>query len=153
MGRAVTVQVTIEGAEEIKAALKAIGVKAEKVLEDAVLEGAEEIRAETARRAPRKTGALAQSIEKKVTKIEPGRVTVQVGPDRKHFYGLFLEFGTQAHEITPKNKKALRLPEGIYASAEHGGIRARPFIRPAFDEKKDEAEAAVGRVLRRKLGI
>ena len=92
------------------------------------------------------------------------RVTVKVGPDvakpkRKgrggttHFYWRFLEFGAQAHEITVKVKKALKIGDNIRPKAKHPGIRAQPFMRPAFDKKQDEAEKKVAQVLRRKLGL
>lgn len=145
--------VKIEGAEEIKAALERAGDRAARILEGAVRAGAEPIRDEMSRRAPRDRGELAGHIEIEVAAKDRTTVKVEAGPDRDHFYGLILELGAQAHEITPQVKKALRIGGEFAANAEHPGIPAQPFMRPALDSKKDEAEKAIEHEIKRALGL
>jgi len=97
-------------------------------LEKAALEGAEIIREEASNRAPRRTGRLAANIIKEVKKTKKDSATVEVGPAKEVFYGMFVERGTSK-------------------------MRAKPFLRPAIDEKKNEAEKAVINALKRRLGL
>lgn len=57
-------------------------------------------------------------------------------------YGHLVEFGTNPHIIRPKNKKALTIGgEGgaVRKLALHSGANPKPFMRPAFDAKKEQA--------------
>jgi len=73
-----------------------------------------------ANRAPVDTGHLAESIKIKteVKSGDNGSMTMKVGPDQSAFYGVFQEFGTKDQP-------------------------ARPFMRPAFEETKDEVLEAL----------
>lgn len=93
------------------------------ILEKAVLDGAEVYEEGMRRRVPTRTGRLKKSITKETTKKSPVMVTVDVGPGKGGFYGLFLEFGTRK-------------------------MAARPFMRPAFDEDKEEVVAVVSAKLK-----
>lgn len=96
-------------------ALKTLpGKVAGKVIRSATLSGAGIIRKEARRRVSVDDGTLKKSISSKLKDKSDTHVTYSVGPTNKAFYGTFLEFGT-----------------------EH--IRPQPFLRPAFDEKKNEA--------------
>lgn len=54
------------------------------------------------------------------------------------------EFGTHAHRIAPRRRRALALGNGvIVASAAHPGARAHPFWRPALYQGEAEATRAV----------
>jgi HK97 gp10 family phage protein len=161
---AIRIKTTVEGADEIIRALKHVGAEADAILNDAVLAAAEPIRAEAERRAPRLTGGGAASIEKKIVDKGKGKARAVVGPDvaqpkrigrggQKHFYMLIQEFGADAHTISPKNKKALAFDGVIVAGAQHPGLTAQPFMRPAWDTKRDEAEEAAADVLRKKLRL
>ena len=61
----------------------------------------------------------------------------------------------QAHPIS--GSQWLRWFEGsepVFArSVQHKGMAAKPFMRPAFDTKKDRARDRAGAALRRRLGI
>jgi len=85
-----------------------------KVIRSATLSGAGIIRKEARSRVAVDDGNLKKNISSKLKNKSDTHVTYSVGPTNKAFYGTFLEFGT-----------------------EH--IRAQPFLRPAFDEKKGEA--------------
>lgn len=163
---AIRIKTTVDGADEIIRALKRIGAEADVILDEAVLAGAEPIRAEAERRAPRLTGKGAESIHKAIENTGRGKARAIIGPDVKeskasykprggtrHFYMLMQEFGVDAHTISPKNKKALAFDGAIVAGAQHHGLTAQPFMRPAWDTKRDEAEEAAADVLRKALGL
>jgi HK97 gp10 family phage protein len=145
--------VRIEGADKIMAALKAKEDEAAHILDDAVKAGAEVISQDAADRAPRRTGALARSIHAQETKHTRTWVEFSVSWDRDHYYGAALEVGAQPHEITPDTAQALLINGEFVSSVRHPGISPRPFLRPAFDSKKDEAERAVGEKLREALKL
>jgi HK97 gp10 family phage protein len=88
-------------------------------LEQAAMAGAEVVRQEASRRAPRRTGMLAGHIVAELKEGSAERVSVAIGPDKDAFYGMFQELGTVHHP-------------------------AQPFLRPALDEKANEATRAVG---------
>lgn len=121
--------VKITGEPELIRKLKALSAAvAGQHLEAAAKIGAEVVREEASRRAPRRTGTLAGDIVAETTIQEGSRVEISVGPGKDAFYGLFLEVGTSK-------------------------MAARPFLRPALDEKKGEVEAAVRDELKRRLGL
>lgn len=162
MASGIRVDVTVEGAEEIKSALKRAGSAAEKILKQATLKGAEVIRDEAERRAPRDEGELAANIVVEVDKGSRTQTKVKIGPDKKRFWGLFQEFGTDPHAIPYKGKRVttrstkkmlLIADDVIRARAEHPGIKARPFMRPAFDKKQDEAEEIVAEEIKKALRL
>lgn len=95
-------------------------------LEQAVKAGAEPIRADASQRAPRRTGKLAGSIIVEPDEKGKTQASVKIGPEKDAFYGLFHEFGTSK-------------------------MAANPFLRPAMDEQKDAAVAAVRRELQKAL--
>jgi HK97 gp10 family phage protein len=66
----------------------------------------------------------------KITFMDPGN------------YAHLVEFGTDPHIIRPKNKKAITVGgEGgvLRKLALHPGTDPNPFMRPAFDAKKEQA--------------
>lgn len=71
-----------------------------------------------------RTGTLRKAIKLGKTKGSKGQKYVLIGVFKKDaYYGRFIEYGTK--------KKS-----------------ARPFLRPAFETKKDEALKEIGRVLK-----
>jgi HK97 gp10 family phage protein len=115
------ITVTITGLDEVEQSLQNLSQKlARSVVRRALRPAGEVLRAEAELLAPRATGFLAEHVGEKVTtsvREEEGRVTV--GPEKNAFYGSFAELGT-------KNQAP------------------RPWLRPAFESKKDEAvEVAV----------
>lgn len=121
--------VTIDGGEELKRRLEAMGDKSLAIAKDAILEGAEIVRQEASRRAPRRTGNLAANIVVGEPKGEkPGELAVVIGPNKDAFYGLFLELGTSK-------------------------MAARPFLVPALKATKKQVQETVAAALRRGLGL
>jgi len=116
----------LEGADELNEALRRLSDRASgELLRQAADAGAEVIRAEAERIAPRDTGVLASNIEDRAIRRQMiGRAQIDIGPTREAWYARFVEIGTSR-------------------------MQAKPFLRPAFDAKKDEAVRAVRAVLRR----
>jgi len=109
----------VEGADVLDHALKRVGDRATGLLlRDAVQKGADVIAEEAKRKAPRRSGALAEGIHGEVVTSKQGQAVADVSFNKKQWYGGLVEKGTK-------------------------NMPAKPFIRPAFDEKADEAEEAV----------
>lgn len=117
--------IKLEGMPELLRQLERLGAEAEQVKKDTLLAGAEVVQQAASEKAPRDTGKLAENIVISDIK-EDG--TVDIGPDRDRFYGLFLEFGTTK-------------------------MSARPFLQPAFEENKDQVQEKMADVIRRELGL
>ena len=129
MARGVEISVRIEGADALAAAFEDLERRvARETMRKALEEAAEVVRAEASRLAPRRTGRLAENI---VTAWEGGRAQAAlIGPragkrsdPKSAFYGLFQELGTSRHP-------------------------AQPFLRPAFEAKREEAVERAADVLR-----
>ena len=90
------------------------------------------------------TGALSNSITSKHNAL---KATVTVGKD----YGVFVEEGTRAHIIKPKNKSFLRFYIGgnpVFAKkVNHPGTKAKPFLEPALKEVEESFISNIKEVL------
>lgn len=103
---------------------------ATKATREAAEVGAEVVRVEAMGRAPvsargsrgHPAGHLASNIVRDTKVVDGTRVEVAVGPSRSAFYGSFVELGTKH-------------------------TAAQPFLRPAFDEKRNAAIKAARGVL------
>lgn len=115
----------LEGMQELLKKLETLGNEAEQVKQEALVAGAKVVQQAASQKAPRDTGKLAENIVISDIK-EDG--TVDIGPDRDRFYGLFLEFGTSK-------------------------MSARPFLQPAFEENKEQVQQKMADVIRRELGL
>ena len=127
MGRgAVTVSVELEGWEELERKLKRIGgeVNVQRVIEDALAEGGEHLKAALQAGAPYRTGQLRGSIV--ISRNGREKYSIRVGPDGDGFYGRFLEYGTRK-------------------------MRPHPWMRPTFDRVAHEVEQAISDALWRKV--
>jgi HK97 gp10 family phage protein len=149
----------IKGLKELYEALQTLPVKLERnVMRSALRAGMKVIMEEAKSNVPARTGALRDSF-KISTRLRKGTVTAKVSVgNEKAFYGRFVEFGTAAHVIAAKNKGQLMFfAGGFYRSVSHPGAKARPFMRPALDNKADDAlrafAAKVRSVLSSKHGI
>lgn len=157
-------------------------------VDEALLAGAEIVQSAQVRRAP---GPYIEiEFVKSVKTLQKGSATglmkkdlsgkaryVAIGPDKKHWYYRFHEFGTKAHGVTKRkrtrnqqassrsrtkgsnaSKKAKVRPmmswvqggERIFARQVRG-FAARPFVRPSVDENQAAISKAMADVLRRKI--
>lgn len=111
----------VQGLEGVLAALRAlppeVAGKNGGPVRAALFQGAKIIREEAKRLAPRKTGKLVANVvmvRDRNPKQSGANERYQVGVRGKAFYGKFHEFGTVK-------------------------MAAKPFLRPAFETKKQEA--------------
>lgn len=139
----------LDGADELRSQLKKMGRDADRALEAAATIGAQVLQAAANHDAP------GPHIEVETVESSRKRAVVHIGPDKDHWYYKFFETGVQAHPIS--GSQWLRWFEGsepVFArSVQHKGMAAKPFMRPAFDTKKDRARDRAGAALRRRLGL
>ena len=125
-----SVEVTLEGADELIAGLYKLGERIAKAAESRALkEGGEILRQEMYGRAPEgKTGKLKESITvSRVKSKDDGVRYVEVGPSKETAWrAKFIEYGTVK-------------------------MRAKPFMAPAVEAKRKEAYAKIAEVLRNEL--
>lgn len=116
-------------------ALKEIGAwdgKARLGVENAMKKGTKDIRRDAAQRAAVRSGKLKKSLKTRfrITKCE-GQVYTKLP------YAHIVEYGAKAHNIKPKEKKALRFyKDGEPRFARKARIpkfTAKPYLRPAYD--------------------
>ncbi|MFW2829879.1 HK97 gp10 family phage protein [Sphingomonas sp. ID0503] len=112
---------------------------------------------------------LAATSIKVSTSTRGGVVTAKVQIKGPHAYrGPWGEFGTDPHfiavadeqrqgmtvrRINDQEKKGVLVIGGnfIAGTVHHPGARPYPFLRPAFDEKQDEALAAAGQYVHARI--
>lgn len=116
-------------------------------LSAAVSSGAQVIQNAAKAKAPFRTGTLRRSIHTEVTGSTT-QAEATIGTDV--VYAAQVEFGGT---ITPKNKKLLHWVDasGVEHFAKSVTQVARPYLRPAFDEKSDEAKNEVGNALQQAI--
>ena len=143
-----TVRVRIDGVDELVRELQRRGVRVEAALETAVAAGGEVIRDAANRLAPEPMIAME-------TRARRGRAQAVVGPPDDRWYWRFIEFGAGPHRIRgdPRLAYAGELADPLRPhEVSHPGMAARPFLRPAADERRDEATDEVAAVLRKAVG-
>lgn len=141
-------QVRIRGADELARKLRAHGVDVQQGLEKITLAAAEVIRSDAESRAGGEFEIVKETAENR-----QHRVRVAIGPSKKEWYARFREFGASAHEIRARGKQLLIAGDSPRRRARHPGVNARPFLRPAADEKQDEVLAAGKAELKRVTGL
>lgn len=91
------------------------------------------------RYCPKRTGALADSIEHHLD--EHGDLIVSASGDGEHEYAAYVELGTEPHIIRAHGPYSLHNREtGQYFGpvVHHPGTRPRPFLRPALFRERGE---------------
>lgn len=138
------INVRLKGDKELFRKLAKLNVNVEAVLEVAVQAAATVIQAAANPMAP------GPNIQQETVERKPSRVRVQVGPDKAHWYYRFAEFGTSAHGPKRKGRKMMvwQGGEGLIFARRVEGVPAKPFLRPAADGHSDQAQDAMGAVLR-----
>lgn len=93
-----------------------------------------------------KTGTLARSI----TVVADGSMRVVVGP--QVVYGMYIEFGTGIYAENGQGRKTPWVYKGgdghFYTTK---GIKPRPYMRPAFEQEKENVRKTFSRELVRSL--
>jgi HK97 gp10 family phage protein len=131
----------VDGADELQAALSRLSNESRPKIMRAGLDVASSlVLDEMQARVPRDTGKLRSKLVRWIN-VRKGEVTsAAIGPKkvRGQWWAArarWLEYGTRdGKRIRPRNTKAITpAPGEARASAEHRGIRAQPFMRPALD--------------------
>lgn len=145
------VKLRVEGIEEVSRALDGQRDKLRAALETIVLAGAEIIRSAAESKA---RGRLASDMLKELAEKSGTKVLAYIGPHKRRWYAQIVETGAKPHAIAPRKRRALKLGDNAFRrSAAHPGMRARPFLRPAFDESQDGAQTAMGDQVKETLGL
>lgn len=77
---------------------------------------------------------------------------VAIGPDAKHWYYRFFEFGATKHDISVGDAGWIAFEDVVAPFAiMSGGVRKQPFLRPAVDGNKEAAVRAMGNVLAKEI--
>jgi len=151
-----SVEVHVEGLDRLEKALLGLpDAVCKKALRQAVKAGADIFLTDMRMRARVRTGKMVHDLKARVSvRATKGSVSADIGArdDRKkggHAYlARFQEFGTKPHVIRARKGKALLVPGGGFVyQVSHPGQPARPFIRPAFDSRKDQVVDVLGKTL------
>jgi HK97 gp10 family phage protein len=134
----------IKGDKEFYAKLQSMANQMSAVLDEASQAGADVVKDQANRLAP------GPNIETDLARRTRYLAEQEIGPDDEFWYYRFFESGAQPHEITPSSQGGLEFKglDGeliVRVVVDHQGMAAKPFLRPAFDEKKSQAEEATGK--------
>lgn len=151
--------VDILGGKELAKMLNELPLKIERnIMRAALRAGAAVIAAEARLNVPVDSAELKSTIR---TSSNAKRGTVEanavVGRKKKGWYATFVEFGTAPHMIRAGKSSPMlsfRDRNGVWRrviEVNHTGAQAKPFMRPAFDTKGDEAVKAVADKIRERL--
>jgi HK97 gp10 family phage protein len=142
--------VKVEGLRELREALvrKIPAEMQGKVLQSALTAGARPIVNEAKTRVPRRTGRLAKAIYSRRNREgsngvrEERVITVRQGGrrDRDGYYWRWIEFGRGVVQIA---RGVLGTPGKGFFGREVKAVPARPFLRPAFENRKTDALEAI----------
>lgn len=90
-------------------------------------------------------GAPEPLITYEVVEKSPQRVVVEIGFPEEKWYWRFLETGASPHEIKGEPRLAFEGRKGpvFPHTVQHPGMAARPFLRPAYDETREQIERRV----------
>lgn len=136
------IDVKIEGLEDVIKEFTRRGLNVQRGLELVATAGATVIERQAASNAG---GAIGGAMMHATTAKTQHAVEVSVGPSKKAWYAHFVEFGTRAHPVKPRERKALQIGDRFRARADVGAATARPFLRPAVDMKREEAQDTMGK--------
>lgn len=146
-GNRARVRATVTGGAELAAKLRSLGAKGPTMMAAALHAGAMLIQDAAQQKAPRKTSTLARSITIVPGKMSGKRAQVLIGPTVE--YGKWIEFGTGIYARGPgggrKTPWVWRTGDGKFITTR--GYKPQPYMRPAFDENRQDALEEFRRVL------
>jgi len=140
--------VKFSGVKEFEKQIKKLtGKAAKKVLKSSLKKGASVIVKEARRNLPSQYRTLKKALRSsfrrpKTQFYQTVKIGFTVGGSAKYdgWYAHIVEGGSKAHAINAKTGKMLSIGNGNFAgSVNHPGTPARPFLRPAFDNKSRTA--------------
>lgn len=113
-----------------------------KTLRGALVAGARPMRDEAKARAPEDSGELKRKIGVRSKKV--ARWGFEAFIAAKVYYAHLVEFGAAPHFVSKKS----RAGTSVLHRKIHPGSPAQPFLRPAFDMRKDDSVRTVAKRLR-----
>lgn len=136
-------RVTVKIVGDVDKKLAALQAGAADALELALKAGAMIVQNEAKARAPKRTSALRRSI---IVEVRRNGTTIEarIGPTVE--YGKYIEYGTGIYAEGGNGRKTpwvVSLGGGKFFTTR--GQRPRPYLRPAFDEKREAALATMGK--------
>jgi HK97 gp10 family phage protein len=146
----------VHGMRELAAKLLDFPEKLQRRSMSAVMRaGGRPVRDAARRLVSKRSGKLSRSIRVSV-KRRGGKFIAQIiaGRARKKddpFYALFVEKGTKAHEIRPKNRKSLFIAGLFKEEVKHPGAKPQPFLAPALKQAADAAVQAMQEELSKQI--
>lgn len=144
----------VKGLKELDEALKKLPEHLQKrAMKEAFVAGGGVIQQTAQAIVDRKTGNLARAIELKfIPDLGNGNGGVAIYVNRKKaWYGRLVEFGTAPHTIRARRAKSLKIGDTYVKDVQHPGAAAKPFMRPAFDNKKNTAVNVIAVTLRKAI--
>jgi len=149
------VDLKIKGVPELIAKMQMLPDEVQtKILGGATIAAANVFQEEARANVPKRSAQLERAIRvvKGNSKVK-GIVGAKVVLKGRHAYlGKWMEWGTVAHLITVRTKGTLVIGgKAIGKKVKHPGIRPRPFMRPAVDNKMAEAIQTVHQFLERNI--
>lgn len=140
-------EIQIHGMEALNKAFKKLPDRiAGNVLAAGVRAGAQVIR----KAAIENLGGAKKDIVISKSRSPKGTAKYKVGPSKDKWYLKFKEFGTKPHTI---NSKGI-MTDGMTVfgrTINHPGQAAKPFLRPAIDEKSHAALQAMGKQMGKRI--
>lgn len=138
-GRRPTIELL--GGVELAGWLIALGDEVNDEIEAISIEAARPLVREIKANAPRESGDMADSID--IYKLKPrGNLTtvVAIGPAKDYYYWLWNEMGAEPHTIPHKKATTFigALKRFFKGDIQHPGVKAKPFIRPAYDRHEEK---------------
>ncbi len=142
----------VQGLRELQARLAKLPEKVEqKILKQATLKAAENVANVARAKAPVDTGLLVSEIGVKNRLSKRNRtIGAQVSVGKPAFYARFLEFGHRMGKRVRGGGKKYRELVALVNNA-RPFVPARPFLRPAADETKDQNIEIIKREIADKL--
>lgn len=135
-----SISVTVKGQRELDAKFKKLdGATQDKIMRDALKDGAKLVRNDARKRIRSKTGKLKRSIKVFIPSKTKNGMSVDIGTTL--FYARMIELG---HNVSVVRRYRI---EGRRRIAREvtviGHSPGRPFLTPAIDSRKDEILGAI----------
>lgn len=144
-----TTTVKIEGGENLLKELQALGGNVRSTARTAMRNGAKVVQAAAELNAASIAVHAGKHTRIQATSLAMGVITMAVAPSKKKWYFRYFETGVTPHQI--RGKPLVFMGDSglvVIGSANHPGMAAKPWLRPAMDSTSPAAVAAIGETLR-----
>ncbi len=143
------IEVRVTGLADLQKLLDTLPAKFERnILRGALRAGMRPIMQDAKANVPAKSGVLRKGL-KISARVKGGKVISSLKATGKHGYiAYWLEYtGAKAHHI----KGPLSFGGKVFSGVDHPGFKPRPFLRPALDNRAQDALIATGEYIKKRL--